>query len=127
MRRLLTALALSLALVVPVAGSAAAATGGCLVGPAGVPQKAYDVAAYVRSHNGAPPAGYVGGTTFQNREGNLDPGYGPFKEYDVNRHITGVNRGPERIVLGPTHAASFYTGDHYTTFITMYGDSCTTP
>lgn len=124
LRRSLAALLLALAFVLPVAGPAAAATG-CSVGPAGTPQKAFTVADYARSHNGAPPPGYVGGATFQNREGYLDNDLGPFKEYDVNPQVSGQNRGPERIVLGPSHQASYYTGDHYSSFVTMYGDACT--
>lgn len=122
--RLLTGLALVLALVAPLAGSASAATAGCVTGPAGVPSKAFTVAEYARSRNGATQPGYVGNTVFQNREGYLDDGLGPFKEYDVNPKVTGQNRGAERVVLGPTKAASYYTPDHYSTFITMYGDSC---
>lgn len=83
------------------------------------------MATYARSHNGAAQPGYVGNTVFQNREGYLDNDLGPFKEYDVNPKVSGQNRGAERVVLGPTRAASYYTPDHYSTFITMYGDSCT--
>ncbi len=102
-----------------------ATTPGCSAGPAGVPQKAFTVADYARAHGGSPPPGYVGGTTFDNRERHLDSRLGPFREYDVNPHRAGVDRGPRRVVLGRTHAASYYTGDHYTSFVTMYGDPCT--
>jgi len=124
--RLLTGLALVLALVVPLAGSALPApAAGCVTGPSGVPSAAFTVAEYARSHNGAAQPGYVGNTTFQNREGYLDNDLGPFEEYDVNPRVSGQSRDAERVVLGPTKAASYYTGDHYSTFITMYGDSCT--
>lgn len=122
--RLLAGAALTLVLTLSLATSAASAPLGCVRGPAGVPDKAYAVAEHVRTH-GSAPAGYVGGRRFENREGHLDNDLGPFREYDVNRQVSGQNRGPQRIVLGPSDAASYYTPDHYTTFITMYGDSCT--
>ncbi|WP_367865357.1 hypothetical protein [Pedobacter sp. WC2423] len=40
---------------------------------AGIPQKAYTVAAYVAKNNKA-PQGYAGGTVFKNREGLLPQG-----------------------------------------------------
>jgi ribonuclease T1 len=84
-----------------------------------VPQKAYYVANYV-AENGTPPPDYVGGTVFQNREGLL-PKYDAnsnrisYHEYDVNPYVSGVNRGPERIVLG-SDGSRYYTGDHYASF-----------
>lgn len=120
--RLLGGAALALLLALSLAAPAAA---GCVTGPSGVPSNAYDVAEYVRSNDGSPPAGYVGGRTFENREGSLDDDLGPFREYDVNPQVSGQNRGPQRIVLGPSQAAGYYTPDHYSTFITMYGDACT--
>lgn len=113
-----------LALGAPLGCSAPAATSGCGTRPSGVPDTAYTVAEYARSHHGADQPGYVGDTAFQNREGHLDGGLGPFREYDVNPEVSGRDRGAERVVLGPTRAASYYTPDHYSTFITMYGGSC---
>jgi ribonuclease T1 len=80
---------------------------------AGVPQKAYTVAAYIAKNNKA-PQGYVGGTVFQNREGRLPPGVA-YKEYDVNPKVKGQNRGAERIIIG-ADGVRYYTGDHYRTF-----------
>jgi len=80
---------------------------------AGVPQKAYTVAAYVAKNNKA-PQGYVGGTLFQNREGRLPQGVA-YKEYDVNPKVRGQNRGAERIIIG-ADGVRYYTGDHYKTF-----------
>ncbi len=80
---------------------------------AGVPQKAYTVAAYV-AKNGKAPQGYVGGTVFQNREGRLPQGM-VYKEYDVNPKVSGQNRGAERIIIG-ADGVRYYTGDHYRTF-----------
>ena len=117
--RLLTGLALVLALVAPLACSAPAATTGCAADAEGVPGAAFTVAEYARGHQGTPQPGYVGGTVFQNREGHLDNALGPFREYDVNPRRSGQDRGAERVVLGPTRAASYYTPDHYSTFIAM--------
>ena len=80
---------------------------------AGVPQKAYTVAAFIAKNNKA-PQGYVGGTTFQNREGRLPHGVA-YKEYDVNPKVRGQNRGAERIIIG-ADGVRYYTGDHYRTF-----------
>ncbi|WP_052496247.1 guanyl-specific ribonuclease [Pedobacter lusitanus] len=80
---------------------------------AGVPQKAYTVAAYIAKNNKA-PQGYVGGTVFQNREGRLPQGVA-YKEYDVNPKVRGQNRGAERIIIG-ADGIRYYTGDHYRTF-----------
>ncbi|RAJ29702.1 ribonuclease domain-containing protein [Pedobacter cryoconitis] len=80
---------------------------------AGVPQKAYTVAAYVAKNNKA-PQGYVGGTVFKNREGLLPQGVA-YKEYDINPKVQGQNRGAERIIIG-ADGVRYYTGDHYKTF-----------
>ncbi|QNK62432.1 ribonuclease [Pedobacter sp. PAMC26386] len=80
---------------------------------AGVPQKAYTVAAYV-AKTGKAPQGYVGGTVFQNREGRLPQGTA-YKEYDVNPKVRGQNRGAERIIIG-ADGVRYYTGDHYRIF-----------
>jgi len=121
---MLTGLAMALALVAPLSCSAAIASATCSSGTSGVPVTAFTVAEYARSHNGAAQPGYVGNTVFQNREGHLDDGLGPFREYDVNPKMSGQGRDAERVVLGPTKAASYYTSDHYSTFTTMYGDGC---
>lgn len=38
-----------------------------------------------------------------------------YKEYDVHPYQPGVNRGPERLVVG-SDGKAYYTNDHYTTF-----------
>lgn len=41
-----------------------------------------------------------------------------YKEYDVWPKVPGVNRGPERVVIG-SDESEYYMGDHYRTFIEM--------
>ncbi|MGB7067864.1 MAG: ribonuclease domain-containing protein, partial [Pyrinomonadaceae bacterium] len=86
----------------------------------GVPQRVRDALRRIKQSNGRSPSGYKGGRTFQNREGNLptrDSRGNPvtYKEYDVNPHTPGVNRGGERIMRG-SDGSSYYTNDHYKTF-----------
>jgi ribonuclease T1 len=84
-----------------------------------IPKKVYTVLAYIREHNDAPD-GYVGGRTFQNREGRLDKKDASgkkivYQEWDVNPKKRGVNRGAERLVTGSDNRA-WYTSDHYKNF-----------
>ena len=84
-----------------------------------IPQKVYDVLAYIRANHHAMD-GYVGGRVFTNYEkvvptednnGNAIS----YQEWDVNPHIQGVNRGTERILTG-SDGRAWYTHDHYKTF-----------
>jgi ribonuclease T1 len=84
-----------------------------------IPQKVYDVLAYIRANNHAMP-GYVGGRIFSNREELLpreDNNGKPilYHEWDVNEKIAGQNRGTERIITG-TDGRAWYTNDHYQSF-----------
>ena len=80
-----------------------------------VPRKAREVLEDVRTRNGEPPPGHVGGRTFENRERRLPRG--TYREYDVNPRVRGQNRGPERIVIEQKTGKAYYTGDHYRTFV----------
>lgn len=89
-------------------------------GSGDIPQKAKDIAAQVKSRNGAAPQGYRGGRTYRNipvNEGDqvLPEGVN-YKEYDINPYVRGQNRGAERIVIGDDDSV-WYTNDHYHTFI----------
>lgn len=83
--------------------------------------KFYEINEYVKSHNGEAPAGYKGGRQFMNYEGKL-PQFGNdgnvivYREYDVNPWVIGVNRGPERLIIG-SDGKSYITVDHYQTFV----------
>ena len=114
----------------PAARSAAirssTAAGGVLREPgsgASVETKARYVLS-VLDATGRPPSGYVGGRQFMNdgRGGTSalprQDGAGralTYHEYDVNPKLNGVNRGPERLVVGSDRSA-FWTADHYVTW-----------
>jgi dienelactone hydrolase len=85
----------------------------------GVPDKVVKVLEYVDKH-GEPMDGYEGGRTFGNFERRLpqtdDKGRRiKYREWDVNPHKPGVNRGAERLVTG-SDGSAHYTDDHYATF-----------
>ena len=84
-----------------------------------IPLKVYQVLQYIRVHH-APMPGFVGGTIFGNFQGVLPKidANGKkitYQEWDVNKHIQGVNRGVERLCTGSDNRA-WYTQDHYVTF-----------
>jgi ribonuclease T1 len=79
----------------------------------GVPDKAVKVLQYVRQNRQA-PEGYVGGRTFENREGRL-PSDGDYREFDVDPH--NGQRNAERLIIEWNTKKAWYTGDHYQTFI----------
>lgn len=83
-----------------------------------VPGEAYQVLGQIKQNNGVPPEGYVGGRTFNNREGLLPSG-GRYKEYDIHPRIQGQNRGRERIVVDSQTNQAWYTSDHYGSFESM--------
>jgi len=73
---------------------------------------------------GSAPSGYVGGRQFMNdtRGGTTalphQDGSGrviTYHEYDVNPHVSGVNRGPQRLVIG-SDGSAWDTADHYVTW-----------
>ncbi len=73
---------------------------------------------------GRSPSGYVGGRQFMNdgRGGTSalprQDGSGrtvTYHEYDVNPKVNGVDRGPERLVVGSDRSA-YWTDDHYVTW-----------
>jgi guanyl-specific ribonuclease Sa len=76
---------------------------------------------------GAAPSGYVGGRQFMNDgRGGTAPlprtdGQGrriTYHEYDVNPYRSGVDRGPQRLVVG-SDGSAWATGDHYVTWIRL--------
>ncbi len=106
-----------------LAGAVLIAAGKALL-KSGVPQKALQTLEKIKKSEGRTPSGYKGGRTFKNdgRSGGkalpkTDSTGRPitYKEYDVNPHTPGVNRGSERIVRG-SDGSSYYTNDHYKTF-----------
>jgi ribonuclease T1 len=92
--------------------------------PAGVPAKVLAVLRVV-DDTGQPPQGFVGGRQFMNdgRGGTtglprraVDGSPVEYQEYDVNPRRSGVNRGPQRLVVGDDGSA-YYTSDHYVTWV----------
>lgn len=79
-----------------------------------IPAKVLTILENIEQNDGEPPAGYVGGRTFQNRERRLPQGR--YREYDVNPKIHGRNRGAERLVIEQRTGKAYYTDDHYKTF-----------
>ncbi len=84
------------------------------VAPAAL-ERARDVLAAIAARGGEPPAGYVGGRVFHNRERRLPAGR--YREYDVQPRVPGQARGPERLVIDQTTGRAYYTRDHYRTFV----------
>lgn len=85
-----------------------------------VPQKVYNILAYVKK-TGRAPEGYQGGRKFGNYEKHLplnDETGKPmqYREWDVNPKKQGKNRGAERLVTSK-NAHAWYTRDHYNSFI----------
>lgn len=80
-----------------------------------VPDKVYELLGEIQRLQGSPPPGYVGGRPFQNRESRLPRGQ--YREYDVNPKVPGQNRGPERLVIEQRTGKTYYTKDHYRTFV----------
>ena len=90
---------------------------------AGVRAKARSVLDVVDA-TGRPPKGYVGGRQFLN-DGRGGTAALPrrdaagraltYHEYDVNPYRQGVDRGPERLVVG-SDGSAFWTADHYDTW-----------
>jgi ribonuclease T1 len=112
----------------PIAGEASrpapaptvAAAPAARPGPAGSAaavglERARDVLAAIEARGGEPPAGYVGGRAFHNRERRLPAGR--YREYDLHPRVPGQNRGPERLVVEQTTGRAYYTADHYRTFV----------
>src|SRR5262249_37432298 len=78
-----------------------------------VPGYVLDVLAEIERRHGEPPAGYVGGRRFENRERRLPRGV--YREYDVHRKVPGQDRGPERIGIEQRSGEAWDTADHHRT------------
>ena len=119
-------LALLVALVLAGCGAGVSATtapppgGTPSSAPAGVPLAAIETLAVI-DRTGHAPTGYVGGRRFGNFEHHLPKRTASgarisYREWDIARHVLGVNRGPRRLVTGDDGSA-YYSGDHYSTFL----------
>jgi|HubBroStandDraft_6_1064221.scaffolds.fasta_scaffold20819_2 guanyl-specific ribonuclease Sa len=97
---------------------------GSTMSPAAVPRKVALVLKTIDESNQA-PEGYVGGRKFLNlgRDGEqVLPRVDSrgteiqYREWDVNPHIPGRNRGAERLITG-SDGSAYYTPNHYQTFL----------
>ncbi len=85
----------------------------------GVPAYALETLEYILEHDEAPD-GYLGGRTFQNREGLLPKSNSSgkkyqYREWDVHPKLEGQNRGTERLVTSNEQDV-YFTNDHYRSF-----------
>jgi dienelactone hydrolase/guanyl-specific ribonuclease Sa len=87
--------------------------------PAGVSEKVLAVLKYVDEHGEAMPT-YEGGRAFMNAERLLPATDAQgrrikYREWDVNPHRQGVNRGVERLITG-SDGSAYFTDDHYRSY-----------
>lgn len=107
----------------PVAHSPAAKPF-CLVDPH-IPDEAYAVEEFARTHNFSPPPGLKGAGPFQDIRHALPALLRPYKEYDVYSSTPGEGRPSPRVVLSDrVPYASWYTPDHYGSFLPMFPLGC---
>lgn len=106
------------------------ASGPCVEYPEGVPFEAYGLDEFVRSHNFSPPPGYAGGKIYRADDPFMSRYYkdnvlvGTLREYDLYPKVAGQPRRAERIIVAENLRMSWYTPDHYRTFIDMYDFFC---
>ena len=127
---LLLALALLGAAVLAAAGHVTPATYTsaakpfCLVDPH-IPDEAYAVEEFARTHNFSPPAGLKGGSSFEDINHDLPPLLRPYKEYDVFPPVPGEGRRSERVIISDRLPyTSWYTPNHYDNFLLMFPLGC---
>ena len=96
----------------------------CLVDP-DIPDEAYRVEEFVRTHNFSPPPGLKGKKLFADGEHDLPALLRPYLEYDVFPAGAGAGRPSGRIVLSDkVPYASWYSPDHYKAFLLMFPIGC---
>ena len=97
----------------------------CLVDDPDVPDEAYAVEQFARTHNFSPPPGLKGNSPFEDAEHGLPALLRPYKEYDVFPSLPGAGRRSERVILSDRIPyASWYTPNHYDNFILMFPLGC---
>lgn len=96
----------------------------CLVDTT-IPDAAYAVEQFARTHNYSPPPGLKGGSSYRDDGHALPPLLRPYKEYDVFAAKPGEGRPSPRVVLSDVAPyASWYSPDHYTAFLLMFPLTC---
>jgi hypothetical protein len=90
-----------------------------------IPDEAYRVEEFVRTHNYSPPPGLKGGRPYNDDGHALPPMLRPLKEYDVYPAVPGDGRPSPRIVLSNLIPyASWYSPNHYDNFLLMFPVGC---
>lgn len=96
----------------------------CLVDPH-IPDEAYAVEEFARTHNFSPPPGLKGGKPYTDDNHALPPLLRPYREYDVHPAVPGVGRPSSRVVLSDRIPyASWYSPNHYDNFLLMFPLGC---
>jgi hypothetical protein len=123
----LGALAALLATPTPSVRSVAHSVAGkpfCLV-DAHIPDEAYAVEQFMRTHNFSPPPGLKGGKPYTDDNHALPALLRPYKEYDVYPAVPGSGRPSPRVVLSDrVPYASWYSPHHYSYFLLMFPPGC---
>ena len=90
-----------------------------------VPDAAYVVEQFVRTHNYSPPPGLRGKSLFADARHALPTLLRPYLEYDVYPSVAGQGRPSPRVVLSDqVPYASWYSPDHYESFLLMFPVGC---
>jgi hypothetical protein len=96
----------------------------CLVDDPNVPDEAYAVEEFARTHNYSPPPGLKGNSDFFDVRHDLPALLRPYKEYDVFPPIRGAGRRTERVILSIASPTPVGTPNHYDNFILMFPLGC---
>lgn len=90
-----------------------------------IPDEAYVVEEFARTHNFSPPAGLKGKSLFADTGHKLPRLLRPYLEYDVYPTVPGHGRPSPRVVLSDrVPYASWYSPDHYGSFLLMFPLNC---
>jgi ribonuclease len=90
-----------------------------------IPDAAYAVEQFARTHNYSPPPGLKGKSLFADSGNELPPLLRPYLEYDVYPSVPGGGRPAPRVVLSDRIPyASWYSPDHYESFLLMFPLGC---
>jgi hypothetical protein len=90
-----------------------------------IPDAAYAIEQFARTHNYSPPPGLKGGRSYADDNHALPALLRPYKEYDVYPPVLGPGRPSPRVVLSDRIPyASWYSPDHYENFLLMFPPGC---
>ena len=125
---------LTLAVAAALLGGPAGRVGPVAYVPAGkpfclrdthIPDEAYAVEEFARTHNFTPSPGLKGKSLFADTGHDLPSLLRPYLEYDVFPPVPGAGRPAPRVVLSDkVPYASWYSPDHYESFLLMFPLDC---